>query len=366
MRQFNRRTTMSNRGFSLIELLVVIAIIALLVSILLPVLDDARRTARKAVCTSNLNQFAKAIGNYSIDERERIPSFTWRANVAYASWTPAAASHTQAAADQAIDIIRRRATRIDMTRIAGWIPNVLYTHLVLNDYLSQNLPNPMVVCPEDRSRQLWQRTVRGKHAAQARADFEALSTAERPAGTGNTVQRWPYSSSYQFVPAAWSPDQNFRLAAGGAGGTIVQAVSQDGLPHNLWNPPTTTLGQFYGDRKWNDVSYPSMKIVMYDSHDRHSTPRRQLFFMYRESKQPLLFFDGSVQEFKTSETNQGFKPRNPLAAQPSFITYTPSRWEAPNRFGTWTGEGVVGFYRFTRAGLRGVDVRSNEIPGRGI
>ena len=64
------------RGFTLVELLVVISIIALLVSILLPALNQAREMAKLTVCKTNERQTGLGLYCYADDNDNRIVAGT--------------------------------------------------------------------------------------------------------------------------------------------------------------------------------------------------------------------------------------------------------------------------------------------------
>lgn len=75
-----------SKGFTLVELLVVIAIIGILVGLLLPGLNRARKQALKLNCQSNLRQIGIAIKTYQNDWNQKFPTTI---SLLYNSATPA-------------------------------------------------------------------------------------------------------------------------------------------------------------------------------------------------------------------------------------------------------------------------------------
>ncbi len=343
------------RAFTLIELLVVISIIALLIGMLLPALGHARKTGRLAICTSNLHQFGTGTASYAADYKDRLWTFTWPGGVQVPSrdsdlqgpWS----NDLQGASAQAIDILRRRANRDDMQFIESWIPQILYNHIVLQDYLAQRLPERMVCCPEDRLRLAWQNDP---------AAFDAgLITPAAPAQGSNEGKRWPYSSSYECIPAAFTPDRGDAPNYG----SVTQASS-----HRYYMfTNMARSANIFGRRVLPEVTFPAQKVHLYETFARHSG-KQGLFYAYPQATNPLLFFDSSVVNRKTGDCNRGFDPATPLSPFAILFDYIPGRWEEPVPGGGFyppDSSRLFGYYRWTRAGLRGVDFAGKETSTAG-
>jgi hypothetical protein len=303
-------------------------------------MTTSRRSHRADGCRSKLRMIAITASNYATDYQDRLPGFSWRAGECksepYADLANAA-SDLDAVVNQAVWVLRYRAQMTGMAPIPGWLPNVAYSDLTLDNYLPQSIGG----CPEDAPR------ARDKVYPE---ELSALAQKGLPLPSG-PEQRWRFSTSYQYVPATYSPDQ---LTA--AGPTISQG-STDG---EFLVPNSHPFGT--NARKMSEVAFPAKKVFVFDTHDRHYA-RQPLFYASPAARQPLAFFDMSARACRTSNANPGFQPNDPASPDPTVFTYKPEG-EARNWYPAPTNpdgdRGMKGYYRWTRGGLKGIDFSSAE------
>ncbi len=71
--RFSQSVHKSLHGFTIVELLVVISIIALLISLLLPALEEARQDANSVACLANLRSQGQMLAEYATEYKDAIP-----------------------------------------------------------------------------------------------------------------------------------------------------------------------------------------------------------------------------------------------------------------------------------------------------
>jgi len=343
-------------GFTLIELLVVIAIIALLIGILLPALGQARCSARNGVSQSNLKQLGVATNTYGADFGDRIFNYSWQLGIVYTLrdgrpgfFRDLVKAHQW----QQAEILYQTTGRFDgdnrLEINETTLPHRRFQHLVLVDYLSGKLPEPVVASPHDTNLSRWQ--------ADPTNAVPGVVPTQSPSGGGqnsfensDVYELWPYASSYRTSIYSWSVEKGPRILPSTDDPILVQVVSD-----------TSSIAQ----RKLDQVAFTSNKVQMFEEFDWC----KDQYWAYDDSTVPQLFFDASVRSNRTSDANRGWDPNDHTNMDAFYqINYYPidPDFFPPAKFDT-DGDGVddnvevPGAFAWTRGGLQGVDYGGREI-----
>jgi len=339
--------TRKGRGFALLELATVIVLIGLLAAVLVALGAEQRRNGRLVECTSNLKRLGAGMAVFASDREDEIATFYWQGGETQEVCNQGPTmlgDDLDAAAWQAVDILRCFAGREDIDFINGWIPHVFYSQLPLAQHMGWELPSKTFVCPADTNRLNWQDDPEGK--------FDQGFWLPLQPNPTDSNKRWPYSASYQLVPAGWDLNQS-------EPGDGVTRVSQ-GFGWDSYSIPNDAS---FGPSLVSDVAHPAGKVEHMESHQRHFGDARQPLFGLEEARIPLLMFDGSVSVRATADANPGWRPESPTDPCPSEFFYNPgnSPWFPPAIGIDGPGLDIVtGFYRWTRLGLKGIDFGGAE------
>ena len=339
------------RAFVQVEAVTLLAVVLAAVVLLTLASAEHRRRSHLAGSTANLQKYAAGITAFASDNEDRIVSYSWRRGQEYVVdgfRFRAATTDIQAAANQAIAILRTRTGRTDFVPIV-WFPHLAFNHLALIDYLDEPLPAEFVVSPADQNRIAWQRAVRDEPPSERGAAYFRLTN--RPSGDGAAGSRHIYSSSYEFGPAFYAPDA--RVYSPHNRGTIAQGAFHTWYVSNTNDIPL-------GHRRLSEVAFPSHKAMVYETHPGDSGSGRT-FFAFPQARPLVLHADGSASVRSMKHANPGFQPNSPQDPAPTQMTYRPDpAWEPPSPSGA--EELVNGMIRWTRSGLRGRDFNGPEVP----
>jgi prepilin-type N-terminal cleavage/methylation domain-containing protein/prepilin-type processing-associated H-X9-DG protein len=220
MRISASRSGRPRRGFTLVELLMVIGIISILISILLPAIQRARKQANTIKCAAALKEIGQCFAMYSKDNRGMYPVCKWDivgANGQGAKWT-----------DNGVDVwhlywwdfLLKYASK---TSSFGW------SNLGAGQGQSNFERTRRSIfwgCPE------WQ----GSFGSTTFSQSEGISIFE----TGYCFNLYPTFNGTQFsgIPLTAQSDVAMDSAAPGPGDGNSQGIKGKWYPYKKWSQPS--------------------------------------------------------------------------------------------------------------------------------
>jgi len=241
----------------------------------------------------NLKQFAAITTSYAADYQDRFWAFSWtRQNLGPSQYPDLLSGITDGVSAQSAqftDLVRRRGGQPSLARIPNFYPAVRYSHLALADYLNTNLFLPFAVSPGDQNLRRWHENP----AAYVAGQFSP--------SPGNTTAM--FGTSYELSPAFFS---DARVTA--TTGAIVQGAGHS-VYAMAWMDPIT------GVRRVSEVLYPASKVHLNDNAQNQGN-RAPAYWMFPDSRAPVLMVDGSGAVRTTGSANPGWNPEAPTSPSP--------------------------------------------------
>ena len=281
---------------------------------------------------TNLKQYGVAANTYMADFDDSMPAYGWRVRDAVnAGYNPA--DNIEATMNQLHHIIVTNMgwQKNSVQRWDNRLPQRRYTHAVMLDYMDNQFPAEIAASPGDKQQLRWQKDL-----------YMEVEPIPNSGGNGAWNRLVPFASSYQAVPASFSPDRF---------PTFYPATSS----HNLFFVPD---GFRPGPRRNSEVIFPAQKVYFFSYYDYHQASE-PIYYAYPDARSTMLMFDGSASRRLTSDANLGFRPDNPRA-KPLMVYKPDLKWEPRTRKGSVT-EPVFGYYRWTAGGLQGIDYGGEDI-----